>query len=140
MSDVRNFYAELGIPLPKTPDGRVYRYSPNPDAHPRHFVIGNTTENFVVTDEARARMKLRPRSKQTVCPYSGTIAADAEFTHPDDLKAAVEVVKDAAVRDVQDAMRDAFSGFNKPLPTRLIRFPLADPQKTPYRRAHIWSR
>jgi hypothetical protein len=24
----------LGIPLPKTPDGRVYRYSPNENAHP----------------------------------------------------------------------------------------------------------
>jgi hypothetical protein len=34
----------------------------------------------------------------------------------------------------------ASRGFNGPLPTRLIRFPLADPQKTPYRRAQIWSR
>jgi hypothetical protein len=34
----------------------------------------------------------------------------------------------------------ASRGFNGPLPTRLVRFPLADPQETPYRRAHIWSR
>jgi len=32
---------ELAIPLPRTPEGRVYRYSPNADAHPRHFVIGD---------------------------------------------------------------------------------------------------
>ena len=30
----------LGIPLPKTPDGRVYRYSPNENAHPRLFLLG----------------------------------------------------------------------------------------------------
>jgi hypothetical protein len=34
----------------------------------------------------------------------------------------------------------SLAGLQWALPTRLIRFPLADPQKTPYRRAHIWSR
>jgi hypothetical protein len=29
---------QLGIPLPKTPDGCVYRYSPNRAS--RHFVLG----------------------------------------------------------------------------------------------------
>ena len=30
---------QLGIPLPKTPDGRVYRHSPNENAHPRLFLL-----------------------------------------------------------------------------------------------------
>jgi hypothetical protein len=34
----------------------------------------------------------------------------------------------------------SLAGLQGPLPARLIRFPLADPQKTPYGRAHIWSR
>jgi hypothetical protein len=29
---------KLSIPLPKTPDGRVYRHSPNATAHPRLFL------------------------------------------------------------------------------------------------------
>jgi hypothetical protein len=35
---------------------------------------------------------------------------------------------------------NSLAGFSGPLPTRRVRFPLADPQKTPYRRAQIWSR
>lgn len=103
---------ELGVPPPRTPDGRVYRYSPNPDAHPRHFVLGNFDPAFVITDEARARMKVQPRTKQSVCPYSGMIATDNEFLHPDDRTAAIEIVKDAAIRDVQDAVNKMFSKFN----------------------------
>jgi hypothetical protein len=34
----------------------------------------------------------------------------------------------------------ASRGFKRPLSTRRVRFPLADPQKTPDRRAQIWSR
>jgi hypothetical protein len=58
----------LGIPPPTTPDGRVYRYSPNPDAHPRHFVLGNHDPAFVIADEARARMRLQPRSNNPYVP------------------------------------------------------------------------
>lgn len=32
---------ELAIRPPSTPAGRIYRMSPNEDAHPRHFVIGD---------------------------------------------------------------------------------------------------
>lgn len=103
---------DLSIPIPTTPDGRVYRYSPNPNAHPRHFVLGNRVPEFAITDGARKRMKLEPGSKQTVCPYSGTIAADSEFMHPDDVKAALDIVRDAAARDLQEAMRNAFRGLN----------------------------
>jgi hypothetical protein len=125
----------LNVPVPKTPAGRVYRYSPNPHAHPRHFVLGNTVPDFIISDEARARMKLQPRSKETVCPYSGTIAADQEFTHPDDVEAAKELVKDAAIRDVQDAMRKAFSGFdNRSSGNGFLTI------KTEYRPAPVWSK
>jgi hypothetical protein len=104
---------DLGIPLPRTPDGRVYRYSPNPEAHPRHFVLGDFDEAFTWSDAQRARMKQDPRSKQTVCPYSGIIEDDAAFTHPDDEKAALAIVQDAATRDVEDELGRIFSGFNQ---------------------------
>jgi hypothetical protein len=104
---------QLAIPLPKTPNGRVYRYSPNEQAHPRHFVVGDAPQDFVVTDVARARMKQEPRSKQTVCPYSGTVADDKEFTHPDDVKAALKVVEHAAFSDVEAEFARMFGALNR---------------------------
>jgi len=83
----------LDIPASQTLDGRIYRYSPNRDAHPRHFVLGNHDPDFIVRDEARVRMKLEPRSKQSICPYSGIVAPDEEFLHPDDRDAALETRK-----------------------------------------------
>jgi hypothetical protein len=103
---------KLGIPPPRTPDGRVYRYSPNENAHPRHFVLGPFDSEFVISEESRTRMKLQPRSKQSVCPYSGVIASDEDFLHPDDRKAALALVKDAVLRDAEDALRKMFNGFN----------------------------
>jgi hypothetical protein len=105
---------KLAIPPPRTPSGRVYRFSPNPDAHPRHFVMGDADAGFIVTDEARARMRQEPRQPKTVCPYSGVIAPDDDFHHPDDIKAAIATVKQAAVADVRNAVEDMLKGFNSP--------------------------
>lgn len=104
---------KLGLPLPRTPDGRVYRFSPNEDAHPRHFVIGEVVSDVTLTDDLRARMKIEPRTKQTVCPYSGTIADDNAYTHPDDMKAALEMVKHAAAQDVEEAVANMFKSVFK---------------------------
>ncbi|RUZ98151.1 hypothetical protein, partial [Mesorhizobium sp. M7A.F.Ca.US.001.02.1.1] len=93
---------QLGVPLPQTPDGRVYRYSPNEQAHPRHFVLGNRQPGFVATEAASARMKLQPGSTQTVCPYSGIIADDGEFEHPDDRDAALKTIGHAFFADAQE--------------------------------------
>lgn len=105
---------QLSYPAPRTPNGRVYRLSPNEHAHPRHFVLGGVTTVISVTDAHRARMKQEPRTKQTVCPYSGTVAPDDAFVHPDDVNAAVEMLKHDAVQDIQDALADmlqsAFKG------------------------------
>ncbi len=53
---------QLGLPLPKTPDGGVYRYSPNVDAPPRHFVLGGRADGHFSSSEAQARMKQPPGS------------------------------------------------------------------------------
>lgn len=101
---------QLSIPMPKTPDGRVYRYSPNIDAHPRHFVLGDPVVGFVRDPAKAARMKYAPGTPGTVCPYSGVRADDADFTHPDDRKAALKIVKQAALQDMQDAVSDMLAG------------------------------
>lgn len=105
---------KLTVPLPRTPDGRVYRFSPNEAAHPRHFVIGEVAAEIPLNDGLSARMKHEPRGEQTVCPYSGTVADDDAFTHPDDVKAAFEMVEHDAAQDIEDAVakmfKDAFKG------------------------------
>ena len=83
---------QLCIPLPKTPDGRVYRYSPNENAHPRHFLLGNRVPDFVLPEALTSRMAHAPGTPGTICPYSGTLADDSDFTYPDDIAAAKEVV------------------------------------------------
>ena len=108
---------ELSIPLPKTPDGRVYRYSPNERALPRHFVQGAHDETFVVNDAARKRMKLEPGSEQTVCPYSGVIGDDEDFMHPDDHKAAMKIFEHAADADVENAISGIFRDMERNLPS-----------------------
>lgn len=103
----------LSIPLPRTPSGRTYRFSPNEDAHPRHFVLGDVVSDVEVIDEARVRMKLEPRSNQTVCPYSGTIAADEAFVHPDDVQAGIDTVTHAAHEDIRDAFENIFKDIGR---------------------------
>lgn len=101
---------KLSIPLPQTPEGRVYRYSPNETAYPRHFVLGNPVDGFNIPSEKRSRMKQAPGSNQTVCPYSGTIADDSDFTHPDDQEAALKIVEHAFTEDVSEALSDMLKG------------------------------
>ncbi|MFT0862138.1 hypothetical protein [Ancylobacter sp. G4_0304] len=107
-------HMQLGVPPPRTPDGRVYRFSPNENAHPCHFVIGPVAAEVPLTDGLRARMKLEPRSRQCVCPYTGAVGTDDDFLHPEDRDAAIEVVKHAAMQDVEDAivgmLTSAFGG------------------------------
>jgi hypothetical protein len=107
---------ELSIPVPKTPDGRVYRYSPNVNAHPRHFVLGDAQRPDEISAAMRSRMKLDPGSPQTVCPYSGVVDEDQAFTHPDDQKAALDVVRHAALGDVEDELARMFDGLNRRQP------------------------
>ena len=58
---------QLAVPLPRTPDGRVYRYSPNKEAHPRHFFLGDAV-NVDFGSQARSPMKHAPPPNHNVCP------------------------------------------------------------------------
>jgi hypothetical protein len=106
---------ELGIPLPQTPDGRVYRYSPNENAHPRHFVLGIRVPEFALPEAMTPRMSHQPGIPETVCPYSGVVAPDNDFTHPDDLAAAKKIVEHAAHADMQEAIHGMFEDLGRKL-------------------------
>lgn len=101
----------LGIPLPKTPDGRVYRYSPNENAHPRLFLLGNRITDFALPEGMTPRMTHPPGTPGTTCPYSGVFGEDSEFMHPDDIAAAKEVVAHAAHADAAAILHDMFAGL-----------------------------
>ncbi len=95
---------QLSIPLPKTPDGRVYRYSPKENAHPRLFLLGDRVPDFALPEMLTARMTHAPGTPGTICPYSGTLADDSDFTHPDDIAAAKDVVAHAFHADAAEAI------------------------------------
>lgn len=104
---------QLGIPLPKTPDGRVYRYSPNENAHPRLFLLGDRVDGFALPETMSARMSHMPGTPGTICPYSGALDEDEAFTHPDDVAAAQEVVAHAAAADVAEAFHGMFADLGR---------------------------
>ena len=98
----------LSIPLPTTPDGRVYRYSPNERAHPRHFLLGSRVEGVAPPEALTPRMTHVPGTPGTICPYSGIADDDEAFTHPDDIAAANEVVAHAFTTDAAEAFHGLF--------------------------------
>lgn len=125
---------QLAIPVPRTPGGRAYRFSPNETAHPRHFVIGEPSQPTEITDEMRARMKLEPGSLQTVCPYSGVVGDDQEFLHPEDREAALEMVRHAALADMQAQLSGMFGELARNQPRNsMVRFEVKSSRSTPPR-------
>ena len=122
---------ELGIPLPTTPDGRVYRYSPNEDAHPRHFLLGERVEGFLLPETQTPRMSHLPGTPGTVCPYSGIKDEDAAFIHPDDVAAAKAVVAHAFHADASDAFHGMFQDLaRKTAGNRFVKFEAGQKPRT----------
>jgi hypothetical protein len=104
---------QLAIPLPQTPDGRVYRYSPNENAHPRHFVLGNRVEGVTLPEAMTPRMTHQPGIPETVCPYSGLVAPNNDFTHPDDLAASLKIVEHAVHADAAAQVHEMFENLGR---------------------------
>ena len=42
---------ELSYPAPRSPSGKVYQYSPNPDAAPRLFLLGDAPADRVISPD-----------------------------------------------------------------------------------------
>lgn len=103
---------QLTYAAPKTPSGKTYQYSPNPEAAPRLFLIGDAPAGRAVTDEARQRMRRSPGGDGTVCPYSGHIAPDRDYVHFDDVEAVKKQIFHDASADVSDWLSDLTRGFN----------------------------
>lgn len=107
---------QLSYPLPRSPSGKAYQYSPNPDAAPRLFLIGDAPEPRTVAEEHRLVIRREPGPGQTVCPYSGHLADDDEYIHFADIEAIKEQVEWEAVADVEDHFADMAKNFNRRQP------------------------
>jgi hypothetical protein len=103
----------LSYPVPRSPSGKVYRYSPNPEAVPRLFLIGDAPAARIVPEGLRARMRLEPGSSQTICPYSGHVDADSEFVHFEDVEAVKKQIAWEVEADLGDFLSTMASDFNR---------------------------
>ncbi|WP_162163027.1 hypothetical protein [Roseivivax marinus] len=107
---------ELALPVPTSPSGKVYKYSPSPDAQPRLFLIGNAPDERNISEDERGRMRREPGPGQTVCPYSGYIGDDDDFVHADDIEAIKKHALWLAENDLSDIVGEWAKEFNRRQP------------------------
>ena len=104
---------ELSYRLPRSPSGKVYQFSPNPNAVPRLFLIGDAPSDRQVRDEHQAHTRRTPGPGQTVCPYTGHMADDDEFVHFADIDAITKEIEHDTEADLSDGLRDLAKEFNR---------------------------
>ncbi len=122
----------LSVPIPLTSSGKAYQYSPNPDASPRLFLIGQAPADRTISEEHRSRIRRPPGPGQTVCPYSGYIAADREFVHFEDIEAIKNLIMWEAEQDIGDFLEQQARDFNRRQPRNTFISASMD-VKRPYR-------
>lgn len=106
----------LAIPAPRSPRGKVYQYSPNPEATPRLFQIGGAPQERTIPAEHAKRIRRQPGPGHTICPYSGHQAPDEDFIHFDDIQAIKDFIAWAAKQDVGNWLADLSRDFNRRQP------------------------
>lgn len=107
---------ELSYAAPRSPSGKVYQFSPNPDAVPRLFLMGSAPSKRQIRDEDRGRIRRTPGPGQTVCPYTGYTADDDAFVHSADIEAIKRQIGHDAAADVSDWLGDLARDFNRRQP------------------------
>jgi hypothetical protein len=106
----------LGVPVPRSLSGKAYQYSPNSDAVPRLFLIGDAPAERTIAPEHLGRIRRQPGPGETICPYSGYRASDREFIHFDDVEAVKRYIVWAAREDVHNWLVDTAQDFNRRQP------------------------
>ena len=107
---------ELSVPVPRTDSGKIYQYSPNKDAVPRLFLLGDAPPERRVASECNSRMQREPGKGETVCPYSGYIGPDEEFRFVEDVEAIKKQMIWAAEQDIHDHLEQMTRDFNREMP------------------------
>lgn len=106
----------LAVPMPRSPSGKIYQYSPNPHAVPRLFQIGDAPAERTVPPAHAYRIRRQPGPSETICPYSGYQAPDEEFIHFDDVQAVKDYIGWAVQQDLGDWLSGLARNFNRQQP------------------------
>lgn len=104
---------KLAYDRPRTSSGKVYQFSPNTDAAPRLFLLGDGPEEPDIAEEQRGRMRRSPGAGDTICPYSGFIAHDEEFEYHGDVEAVRALVEWEAASDIHEHFAEIAKDFNR---------------------------
>lgn len=107
---------ELSYPVPRSPSGKIYQYSPYPEAAPRLFLIGDAPDERSIAAEHATRIRRQPGPGETVCPYSGNIGLDEDFVHFEDIRAIHKQIEHDAAADIQDHLAEMARDFNRKQP------------------------
>jgi hypothetical protein len=102
---------ELRLPLPASETGLTLRWCPNEDCRPRRFQLGDSARQIELSSDARVRR--RPGTSGTTCPYCGTDSTDDAFIAPEDRQAALDQVKWAVEQDVGEWFGNLAKDFNR---------------------------
>ena len=109
-------HMELALPAPMSPSGKIYQYSPNPHASPRLFLLGDAPAERNIVNAHRSRIRREPGPGHTVCPYSGYIGEDEEFTHVDDIDAVKKHLEWILENDISNWLGELANDFNRRQP------------------------
>ena len=91
-------------------------YSPNPQAVPRLFLIGDAPEVRTIAANHQAHIRLNPGSGEVVCPYSGHTGPQEDFIHPADKDYVQKQAGHDAIADIQDNLRNWTRDLNRNQP------------------------
>lgn len=103
----------ISVKLPKTPSGKIRRYCPNEGCKPRNFLLGDAAREFGKKNRKPASARRKPQTDGMTCPYCGSDEADDEFTHPQDLEYALNVVREKVASDAHKMLSDTARHFNR---------------------------
>jgi len=126
----------LSIPLPRSPSGKVYQCCPTSDCVPALFQLGEVKTQQEISQSNSNLIRRLPRTEGVTCPYCGHDAPDQEFISQEDIEAAIELVKYAAMQDVVGHFGGVAREFNRQMKNAgddflSIRMDVQTPRKQP---------
>ncbi len=104
---------QLSIPLPTSETGKILRYCPNENCAPRRFQLGSVPEARSISPDHESLIRRQPGVNGITCPYCGNDSPDVEFTAPEDIKAAHDLIGWEVEQDIGDWLEKLADDFNR---------------------------
>ena len=101
----------LSLPLPRSRSGKIDRCCPNDNCTPGRFQLGPAQADRVIAEGLEAVVRRPPGEPGTTCPYCGIDAPDEEFGCAHDIDAVTDYLKQTALADIQEGVREMLHGL-----------------------------